>query len=115
MRGDRMTKQARTAEDLWALLDPRSTIEEIIARRAWLPLGFKTFTEAWLARGFDRVTPPVEARALIVYQMLDDATDPLDIACAIRGVGPEIITSLVRQKANGVPAHHASVRRRPIR
>lgn len=83
-------------------------IEEIIERRAWEPMGYASFTEAWHAQMAD-VTLAVEVRPHIVYQMLTEGYDYDQVATAVKGVGRDRAESLDRQRRNGVPACDASM------
>lgn len=83
-------------------------IEEIIEGRAWEPMGYESFTEAWNAQLAD-VTLAVEVRPHIVYQMLTEGYDYDDVAAAVKGVGRDRAESLDRQRRNGVPACDANM------
>ncbi|WP_156442347.1 hypothetical protein [Mycobacterium sp. IS-1556] len=98
------------AERLWQALNPLPVIAEVIERRAWEPLGFETFTDAWRAQGLADVTLPVETRPYVVYQMLGERVPTDEIALLVKGVGPQTVESLKRQKSNGVPPSAASSR-----
>jgi hypothetical protein len=92
------------------------TIKKIIEARAWEPLGYTSFTQAWNAEMRD-VTLAKETRAHIVYQLLEERVPVADIADMVGGVAPLLAESFARQKNNGVPADCAVVsehlRRRP--
>lgn len=83
-------------------------IEEIIEGRAWEPMGYESFTEAWHAQMAD-VTLAVEVRPHIVYQMLTEGYDYDAVAANVKGVGRDRAESLDRQRRNGVPACDASM------
>ena len=104
-----MKDDRRQASELWRALDPRGVIEDIIETRAWEPLGYSSFSEAWPAEMAD-ITLPAELRAHVVYQMLADGTSVDDIACAVKGVGRDRVESLKRQRLSGVPPGDASLR-----
>ena len=100
------------AEKLWAklrtgLLNTEKTIAEIIHDKAWEPLGYDSFTEAWSAKLAD-ITIATELRAHVVYQMLHEGSDYDDIAHAVKGVGRDAAKVLDRQRRNGVPANLAT-------
>lgn len=83
-------------------------IEEIIENRAWEPLGYSTFAEAWHAQ-MGEVTLAVEVRPHVVYQMLTEGYDYDAIAESVKGVGRDRAESLDRQRRNGVPPCDASM------
>ncbi|AER47603.1 hypothetical protein DS6A_49 [Mycobacterium phage DS6A] len=105
----------RQADRLWDdlrghFVAAQDAIKAIIKAEAWKPLGYDTFAEAWTARMGD-VTLATEARPHVVYQMLAEGVPADDVALATKGVGPETVRELDRQRKNGVPADHAVVRR----
>lgn len=104
---------SRLAQQLWAKLQQHfinagRVLEEIIERRAWEPMGYSTFSEAWTAEMAD-ITLAVEVRPHVVYQMLAEGLSIDDVAGAVKGVGRDRAESLSRQRKNGVPANHASM------
>jgi hypothetical protein len=91
------------------------TIRTIIKDRAWEPLGYVSFAEAW-GREMKDVLLADEVRVHVVYQLLEERVPVQDISDMVGGVGPVITESLARQRSNGVPADCAVVRehlRRP--
>lgn len=110
----------RRAKQLWAklnqhLVSAEKAIQEIIEAKAWEPLGYGTFAEAWAAE-MSNSSLASEIRPHVVYQMLDEGWTAEDIANAVKGVSPNGAALLDRQRRNGVPPNHAVVRehyRRP--
>ena len=105
------------AEQLWrdlrtGLLDIQNTIATIIAEKAWEPLGYASFTEAWSARLADITIAP-ELRAHVVFEMFREGSTPEDVAAAMKGVGRESADAFKREMDNGVPADLASGRKPP--
>lgn len=101
------------AEQLWArlesgLLDVQNTIIAIIDARAWEPLGYESFSKAWIDKIMPRVTISAELRPHVVYQMFEEGLTADQVADAVKGVTPEVAKSLGRQKKHGVPADKAS-------
>lgn len=91
------------------------TIRAIIEDRAWEPLGYLSFAEAW-GREMKDVSLADEVRAHVVYQLLEDRVPLQDIPDMVGGIGPVMAEGLARQRRNGVPADCAVVRehlRRP--
>lgn len=91
-------------------------IKAIIESRAWEPLGYASFAQAWKSEMSD-VKLAGEIRAHVVYQLLEERVPVADVADMVGGVGPTLAESFARQKANGVPADCAVVaehfRRKP--
>ena len=103
----------KQATALWSKLrqhfvNAATVIEEIIERRAWEPLGYESFTEAWHSQ-MEGVTLAIEVRPHVVYQMVTEGYDYDAIAAAVKGVGRDRVESLARQRRNGVPARDASM------
>lgn len=86
----------------------QDTLEEIIDKRAWEPMGYSSFHENYIAKMGD-ITLAVELRPHVVYQMLAEGLSVEQIAASVRGVGVDRVESLARQRQNGVPARHASL------
>jgi len=102
------------AQSLWADLrkhfaNAENVIAQIVAEKAWEPLGYGSFAEAWIGE-MSNLTLPSEVRPHVVYQMLAEGWEPVDIAEAVKGVGPVTAEVLARQRRNGVPPNHAVVR-----
>lgn len=108
------------AKSLWGELrkhfaNAENVIQLIVAEKAWEPLGYGSFAEAWVAE-MSSLTLPSEVRPHVVYQMLAEGWEPVDIAAVVKGVGTGTAGALARQRRNGVPPNHAVVRehyRRP--
>lgn len=101
------------AAELWGKLrqhfiNAAAVIEEIIERRAWEPMGYESFSEAWHAQ-MGEVTLAAEVRPHVVYQMLTEGYDYDAIAEKVKGIGRDRAESLDRQRRNGVPAKDASM------
>lgn len=103
----------RDAETLWndlrsALVNAEQAIIKIIETKAWEPLGYDTFSQAWNDR-----MKGVKLAALctphIVYAMLDEKT-PVTKVAAATGHSTETVKLLQRQKRNGVPPQMATTR-----
>lgn len=105
---------AAEAQSLWGELrkhfaNAENVIQEIVEQKAWEPLGYGSFAEAWVGE-MSTLTLPSEVRPHVVYQMLAEGWEPVDIAEAVKGVGPGTAEGLARQRRNGVPPNHAVVR-----
>lgn len=105
------------AEKLWdllhsSILTTHNAILEIIEAGAWEPLGYPTLRAAWADRMADldlAVTPMIH----VVYQMLaEDALDQ-EVADVVKGVQVGTVSTLRRQRDNGVPPEAASLYVRP--
>lgn len=103
----------REAQKLWGLLRQHfinfeRTLEEIVEKRAWDPMGYASFPEAWTAQMGD-VTLAAEFRPHVVYAYFDAGASVDDVAAGVKGIGRDRAESLDRQRRNGVPAGHASL------
>jgi hypothetical protein len=90
------------------------TIDDIIDAKDWMTLGYNTFIEYWIDR-FGDITAGLDLRPQIVYIMIDEGNTDDEIAVAVKGIGPEGVANLRRQKNSGVPAGKADVNRKPSR
>lgn len=112
------TISKRQAETLWSELregfvNAEKKIQEIVAARAWEPLGYTSFAAAWAERmaGVRLATDVV--KAAVVYALFDTLASTEDVAAALgvsAGVPPSTIERLKHQKDSGVPAELASTR-----
>lgn len=105
---------AAQAQKLWGELrrhfaNAENVIQQIVEQKAWEPLGYGSFAEAWVGE-MSNLTLPSEVRPHVVYQMLAEGWEPVDIADVVKGVGPSTAEALARQRRNGVPPNHAVVR-----
>lgn len=88
------------------LLATQSAIETIIETKAWEPLGYETFQEAWDDRLSD-IKLSGTMRATVVYAMFDQGATDTDIAMTISGVGPKRARSYKQAHKAGLPAKQA--------
>lgn len=107
----------KQAADLWDglrsnLLAVEDNIKQIIATRAWEPLGFDSFAECWEARLSD-VKLTRELRAVVVFAMFEDDATPADAARAVSGVGVVEVRSLESAFNRGMDARDAAYITRP--
>jgi hypothetical protein len=101
------------AEKLWerlesGLLDVQNTIIAIIDAKAWEPLGYESFSKAWVDKIMSKITIASELRPHVVYQMFDEGLTADQIADAVKGITPETARNLKRQKGHGVPPDQAT-------
>ena len=119
MRGTGMTTiSKRKAEALWvsmgeALTDFEAALGEVIEARAWEPLGYQSFFEAWADRMAGYRLSSMIGKATVVYQMLDEGIAVNEIAMSAPGLGPAQVAKLAQKKANSVPTSHATTGERP--
>lgn len=105
---------AREAQKLWGLLRQHfinfeRTLEEIVDKRAWEPMGYASFPEAWTAQMGD-ITLAAELRPHVVYAYFDAGASIGDVAAGVKGIGRDRAEALNRQRDSGVPASDASLR-----
>lgn len=105
------TAKKLTEEIISGLVVTAEKIEKFIAGRGWIAMGYDGFPEWYDSEGLAQLTLGQEIRPHIVYAMLGEGKSDIDIALSIKGVGPENVRALRRQKANGVPARYTTVRR----
>jgi hypothetical protein len=89
-------------------------IDEIITAQDWKTLGYNTFIDYWIDR-FGGITARLDLRPRVVYAMLDEGGTNDAIADAVKGIGPEGVANLRRQKAAGVPPESADAMSKPRR
>lgn len=105
------TKKQATA--VWdrlhdALANAEAALKEIIANQLWIPAGYETFTDAWIATQSD-VMIAKELRPHVIYQLLAEGLTVDEVDDAVKGVGAHTIDQLNRQRKAGVPPENASV------
>lgn len=107
------TISKRAAEALFEKLHKQianleKTIIDIIERRAWEPLGYASFADAWQDRMSDVPLATQVMKAHVVYALLDteDAESVADMAC---GVAINTVRVLERQKNRGIPPDLATI------
>lgn len=103
----------KAAENLWAELrsafvNAEQAIISIIESKAWEPLGYDTFTQAWNDR-MRGVRLAALCTPHIVYRMFDDGAVDDAIAEAINSSAANV-AFMRRQQGNGVPPQMASTR-----
>ena len=103
---------ARQAGDLWDslrdnLVNAEATLTKIIETRAWEPLGYSNFLEAWNDRlkGVRLATDAM--RAAVVYAMLDSGASDREVVEAA-GVGDARVARLRGLRALGVSSTSAA-------
>lgn len=93
MDADRKAEAERLFEELrTAIITTERTIRSIIEKRAWEPLGYGTFAEAWIETvGAEH---PLAGRwgELVLAKMVEDGV-PEDILLSIKGVGPRSVAA----------------------
>lgn len=100
------------AADLWAslrsnLLAVEDGIRQIIATRAWEPLGYDSFAECWADKLGD-LKLSKELRAVVVFAMFEDDATPADASRAVAGTGVVEVRSLHSAWSQGMDAHDAA-------
>lgn len=111
-----MTISKKKAETIWSdlrgnLLAAQDNISKIIATKAWEPLGYDTFTEAWTDRLGD-LKLYGELRAVVVYAMFDEGATAADVTVSMSGVGPAVAKALKQAHDAGQDPKNLSARSR---
>lgn len=104
-------KQKQEAEALWLKLATgfimcEEAITSIIENKAWLPLGYATFAEAWRDR-MSEIRLAVELNGHVVFALFDDGLTDMEIATIVKGIGVQNAANLRSQKSSGVLAGQA--------
>lgn len=90
------------------LLAAQDAIEEVITTRAWEPLGYDTFAEAWEERLHDVKLTGV-MRVTVVYAMFNEGASNMDVASTLAGVGGTTVTALRSAYAAGMTPKQADI------
>lgn len=103
------------AKQLWielreGFINQERKMAEIIANRAWEPLGYSSFVAAW-EQEMQTATLAAEVRPHVVYQFIAEGMTDEDICSLVKGVGPSAASSFRQEMVNGVPAGSSVVRR----
>lgn len=117
------TGSERDADALWselrnALANFDRVLKRIIETRAWEPLGYDTFAQAWADRMRGMRLGTASMAAQVVYALIESGLDQkgaLEVLGPSSGVGPAKFELLARQHEAGVPAEVATThRQRPV-
>lgn len=95
------------------MVNAEACIAEIVATKAWEPLGYLSFADAWAARmqGVPLATDGMKAH--VVYALIESGLDDAGVLGATgigSRVGPASVEALRRQKSAGVPPDLATTR-----
>lgn len=79
------------AQKLWgqlrnAILNLEGLLEEIVEKRAWEPLGYNTFHDAW-EKELAGVKLAGAMQSKVIYAMFSAGATPNDVASAVEGIG----------------------------
>ncbi|HKS94584.1 MAG TPA: hypothetical protein VJV74_00460 [Terriglobia bacterium] len=101
----------KDAIDLWdqlrvGLFLVEDTIQKIIEQKAWEPLGYDSFFEAWDDKMSD-ISLAKEIQIRAAYQMLAEGVDADRIAMSVKGIGPRTVENIKRERENGLTADQA--------
>ena len=104
------------ASALWAdlrsaLVHFDQTLARIIETRAWEPLGYQTFAQAWADRMRGTRLGTASMAAHVVYALIESGMgreDALLVLGPASGVGPAKFDTLARQYEAGVPVEIAT-------
>jgi len=108
------TRAIHLWEDLaHALTRFEEALERVISERAWEPLGYSSFADAWVDRMQGTRLATSRQAATVVYALLDSGAsreEAMESLGAGSGVAPITLDRLIEQREAGVPAHLASTR-----
>ncbi|HEY9249238.1 MAG TPA: hypothetical protein VIO38_08905 [Rariglobus sp.] len=117
-----VTSDVAAAEQAWAdlrsaLVNFENALVRVVETRAWEPLGYVNFAEAWADRMSGVRLATAVSKAVVVYSLIDAGQTretALSTLGPSSGVGPATFDALARQKDAGVPPEFATtVTRRP--
>lgn len=105
------------ARDLWqnlrdALSNTEKAIQRIIETKAWEPLGYDSFVQAWKAENNGSFLA-TELRAPVVLAMFEEGASDDEVRNSLgsgSGVSKGTVGEIRRQDENGVPAGEINVR-----
>lgn len=92
-----------------SFLAVETALADIIAARAWEPLGYDSLAAAWADRMAD-VKLPAAASAYVAYALLDAGASPDEVAEVMHGVGPKTARELANARAAGLDPADAATR-----
>jgi hypothetical protein len=112
-----VTTDVAAAEALWsdlrsALANFDRVLAQIITARAWEPLGYDTFAQAWADRMRGTRLGTASMAAHVVYALIEDGLDREQALLTLgpsSGVGPAKYDVLARQHDAGVPPQFAAI------
>lgn len=96
-----------------ALTKFEAALEAVINARAWEPLGYASFAEAWADRMQGTRLSTSRQAATVVYALLDGGASREEVLMSLgpgSGVAPMTLDRLIEQRSAGVPADLASTR-----
>lgn len=99
---DRLFGRLRTA-----FIAVETALADIIAARAWEPLGYASLAEAWADR-MKGVKLTGATQAYVAFALLDSGATVDDITTAVDGMGPRTARALVDARAAGMTAPDAA-------
>lgn len=111
------TGEMAAAEALWAELRSAlarfdRVLSQIIAARAWEPLGYDTFSQAWADRMSGTRLGTAAMAAQVVYALIEDGLDRGQALLTLgpsSGVGLAKFDTLAHQFHNGVAVEDATI------
>lgn len=106
-----LTPGEREASAMWdelrsALANFERVLAKIVETKAWEPLGYANFAEAWQDRMRGTRLATAQAAATVVYGLLDSGVKPEAVPNVLgpsSGVGAAKVAVLARQREHGVP------------
>lgn len=113
------------AEALWArlneaLVNVETVIRDILAAKAWEPLGYSTFGEAWLTYYPDGTSLAGQLRTDVLYQLFAEGASDLEAEQVIAGKPTttrrrrQVVRDTRAQFEAGVPSDQVHLHRNPV-
>lgn len=90
-----------------ALLALDEVLGEVIEHRAWEPLGYSSFAEAW-AQQLGDMRLSGRLAATVAYAMFDTGSTPEQVSAAVHGLGPVKVKALHQGYVRGLDSGQAA-------
>lgn len=84
------------------------TLSQIIEKRAWEVLGYSTFREFWEVEIADQIELTSLTRAVILYEMIDEANEELEHADQLLDTSTDFIEAIKEAHSRGMTRENAA-------
>jgi hypothetical protein len=94
-----------------AFLDIEDRLKEGIKTKEWEPLGFESLQKFWEAKLSDIPLAKYSGEFVtgLVFAMLEEGSDPVQISTTLNGVGGAAINNIQRKRSEGMTAEQSWV------
>jgi hypothetical protein len=91
------------------LVGAEKALKEFIVGEGWVVLDYPSFG-AWYDATLSGITLASQLQADAIYALLTEGEEAEEVAKKVRGIGPETVKSINRQRKAGVPANKVNLR-----